>query len=483
MEPHRSKSKKYSSFKPRKVGSDEPVGARSAAASRTESSGDLEVVSAVSSSEPVVENSQKSGAKWLDRGHWLSFLGIFLFTFTLYFRPYELIPALSGFSSIAFAIAIVTLAVFVPTQFALEGKITELTPEVKCVLFLLVWAIITIPLAKDPALAWKELSDIFLKVAIVFIIMINVLRTRTRVVGLAFLGIAVGAWLSFKAIGLYQEGKFGSDGYRVSVDFGGMFGNPNDLSVHFVIFIPLAVALGVIFKNALARTVYFSAAGLMTAGCLVTQSRGGFLGLVAAAAVLAWKFGRKNRVRTIAWSLVVGTLVVMVAPGNYGLRIASIFIPSLDPVGSSSQRTDLLWRSIFVALRNPIGIGFGNSPIIGAGGLGTHNSYTQVWSELGWLGLFAYLMLLIGPLRKLAVIEKETEDQDVYRWEHYFSIGLQASIVGFMVSSFFASIAFHWYIYYPIAFAVAVRRIHGAREWERAEFREAKRNDLAPQPA
>ena len=44
------------------------------------------------------------------------------------------------------------------------------------------------------------------------------------------------------------------------------------------------------------------------------------------------------------------------------------------------------------------------------------------------------------------------------------SIGLQASIVGYMVSSFFASVAYNWFIYYLIAYAVAFRRIYSLEE-------------------
>src|SRR5256885_628211 len=54
------------------------------------------------------------------RGHLLSFAGLFLFTIVLYFRPYELFDALSGFNSMAFLIAVPTLVVYFLTQFMLE---------------------------------------------------------------------------------------------------------------------------------------------------------------------------------------------------------------------------------------------------------------------------------------------------------------------------------------------------------------------------
>ena len=59
--------------------------------------------------------------------------------------------------------------------------------------------------------------------------------------GLMWLSIGVGVMLSYQAIGLYRQGIFEAEGYRVQVDFGGMFGNPNDLALHMVIFIPVAV--------------------------------------------------------------------------------------------------------------------------------------------------------------------------------------------------------------------------------------------------
>ena len=115
-------------------------------------------------------------------------------------------------------------------------------------------------------------------------------------------------------------------------------------------------------------------------------------------------------------------------------------------------------QSFRVTLRNPLGIGIGNFPIVGIRNLETHNSFTQVSSELGWLALFAYLKLLIHPLRKLAAVERLTIGSQELGWLHVVSIGVYASIVGFMVSGFFASVAYSWYAYYPIAFAICLRR-------------------------
>jgi hypothetical protein len=68
-----------------------------------------------------------SSDRWLARnGHTLTYAGIFLFTLILYFRPYEWIPALSSFNSMAFVVAVATLLVYLPTQFSVEGSLTAL---------------------------------------------------------------------------------------------------------------------------------------------------------------------------------------------------------------------------------------------------------------------------------------------------------------------------------------------------------------------
>jgi hypothetical protein len=408
-----------------------------------------------------------SSDRWLTRnGHTLTYVGIFLFTFTLYFRPYEWIPGLSSFDSMAFFIAIATLLIYLPTQFSIEGSLTALPVEIKCALFLGFWSLLTIPIARDPSMAWEKFSEEYIKVIVIFVVMINTLRTKSRLKGIMWLGTAAGLMLSYEAVKLYRAGIFQTEGYRVSVEFGGMFGNPNDLALHLVIFTPIAVALGIASKNKFFKLMYFISAAFMVMGNIVTQSRGGFLGLLGVAIVLVWKFGKKQRLKTVLISSIVGLMVMVFAPGNFGLRMLSIFIPGLDPVGSSDQRRELLIQSLWATLYNPQGLGIGNFPVISIRNLETHNAYTQISSELGWLGIIAYIILLISPLRKLGAIERRMFAQEDSSWIYYLSIGVQASIIGYMVSSFFGPVAYQWYIYYPIAFAVCLRRVYQNEQLE-----------------
>lgn len=399
--------------------------------------------------------------QWISRhGHTFTYAGLYLFSILVLMRPYETVPGLGFLSATAFYFALVTLAVYIPTQFASEGNLTILTTEVKCVFALIALALVTMPIASSPGMAWEEFNNIFIKAVLMFIVMVNVVRTRARLMGLIWLSLVTGVYLGYTAFGMYLRGEFTVEGYRIGVEIGGMFGNPNDMSIHFITMIPIAISLMLASRNKLMKLVYLAVTITMICGNMVTYSRGGFLGLIAGSAVLAWKLGRRNRVLVSSLAIVAFSLITFLAPNNFGLRVLSIFIPGLDGAGSSDQRRELLERSILVSIRNPWGVGIGNFPIYGVRNLVSHNAYTQVSSELGILGLIAYLIFIISPFRKLGAIERTLFKREEFDWFYYLSIGLQASIVGYMVSSFFASVAYNWFIYYLIAYAVAFRRVY-----------------------
>jgi len=200
---------------------------------------------------------------------------------------------------------------------------------------------------------------------------------------------------------------------------------------------------------------------MMIPATVVTFSRGGFLGLAAAAVVLAWKLGRRNRAIVVIASIVVVALFLAFAPGDYGIRVASIFNSSLDPFGSADMRRQLLYRSINVALRHPVfGIGMGNFHTVSLHELVSHNAYTQVAAEMGMTAFVVYVLFIISPLRRLRKIEMSSLFNRSQSRFYYMAVGLQASLAAYMVASFFGSVAYLWYIYYLVGYAVALRRIY-----------------------
>jgi len=409
------------------------------------------------------------------RGHGLTFALLFVFSIVLYLRPYELIPALSGFKTMAFWIGIVTLTVYFVTQLAVEGNLTARPREVNMVLLIGIAGLLSIPLAIDPSEAWNTFVDFLIKTILIFIVLVNVIRTEQRMKLLMYLVLGVSIYLSIHVITDYQAGVFtiGSEEtntQRIGGAIKGLFDNSNDLALHLVTIIPLAFMLGQENKNPLRKMVFWGTTLLMIAAVIITFSRGGFIGLIVMALVLVRKLGRRNK------SLAVGALVLgvvfflAVAPGAYAGRLATIFDSASDLTGSSSQRTEVLKRSIWVTLRYPLfGVGLGNFHHKSAQELGTHNAYTQVSSEMGVAAMVFYIMFLVHPLRKLRMIERELFERNENSRFYYFAIGIQASLVGYMVASFFAAVAYQWYIYYLVAYAICLRRIYYLQEANKLE--------------
>lgn len=394
-------------------------------------------------------------------GHGITYAGLFLFTVILYFRPYEYLSSAQWLYSSASWMAILTLIIFFPTQFMLEGNLTARPLEVNLVLLLTITGLLSIPFAINSTEAWDTFNDIFIKAVLMFIVIVNVVRTKLRLHGLFLLTLVVSCVISFNAVRDYSAGKVTVEGYRIAGTIGGMFANPNDMALHLVTVIPIAIVLGLSSRNIALKTLYWLVAGLLVAGLTVTYSRGGFLGLIFVVTVLAWKLGRRNRLAVMLALVVGGVAFIAFAPGNYGLRLASIFIPGLDPYGSRGARQDLLTRSVVVALRYPLfGVGMGNFHYRGLQEQVSHNAYTQVAAEMGLAACVIYVKFLLAPLRRLRLIEAATLSEKKDYYYYYLSVGLQASLVGFMVSSFFASVAYHWYLYYLIGYAVCFRRLY-----------------------
>src|SRR5258706_10584942 len=412
--------------------------------------------------EPTTTLEQTNpSATFLKHGHAFSYAALFLFTAILYLRPAEFYPSALT-ASIALLLGIATLGFFIPTQLSLEGILTARPREVDLVLLFCLTGLLSIPLAINRQEAWGEFSGTFIRCIVIFVVMINVVRTEARLKGLIFLAMAAGIWLSVVAINDYRLGLMTVEGYRAAGRGTGIFGNTNDMALHLVTVLPITVALMLGSKGAARKLIYGACAALMIAAIVLSYSRGAFIGMLIVLLFIAWKLGRQRRLEIVFAVLGFACLIILLAPDKYGSRLLSIFIPSLDAEGSADARRGELFRSIYVALRHPLlGIGMGNyQPEMSYKGLVTHNSYTQVAAEMGMVALACYVMLIVTPLKKPGRLGRETFETRRESRFYYLALGLQASLIAYLISSFFLSVAYVWYVYYLVPYAVCLRRLY-----------------------
>ena len=397
------------------------------------------------------------------RGHAFSFAALFLFTIILYARPAEFYP--SPFTNyLALTVGLVALALFAATQIVLEGTLTARPPEVHLVLLFVLTALLSIPLAIDPAIAWGEFSGTYIRGVLIFVVIVNVVRTEARLNALLLVAVTTALVLSIIAINDYRLGLLTIEGYRAAGHGTGLFGNTNDMALHLVTMLPISVALFFRSRMLLGKVVHAACAAIMISGILLSFSRGAFLGMLVVFVFFAFRLVRRSKLGMVLLVITAATAIILLAPSGYGTRLLSIFIPGLDPGGSADSRRGELIRSAYVALRHPLlGVGMGNyQPLMSLKGLVTHNSYTQVAAEMGMTALVIYLMFIVAPFRKLSAITRETFGTRKDSRFYYLALGLQASLLAFMVSSFFLSVAYSWNLYYLVGYAVCFRRLYEA---------------------
>ncbi len=422
---------------------------------KTTGAANLAVTASASQTRPDTSRTKQT---LLKRGHLISYIGLVLFTALVYFRPYEVFPSLKWTSSSAFWIAVFTMLIYVPVQLGLEGKITIRLPEINLVLLLLLCGLLSVPFALDRTRAWTGFVE-FLKVILMFIIMVNVVRSEIRLRIIIMLILVVSCWMSVAAIHDYRLSRFALPGARIEGVIGGLFDNPNDMALHLVTMVPIAIAFFLSSRRLIGRLVYPVCAGLMIAGTVASFSRGGFLGLVCATGVLVWRLARRNRVLFLAIALVLCAGFVALAPSDYRTRIAT------TGDGSSVARQNDLKRSIFVLVHHPLlGVGMDNYVLFSNTDHATHNAYTQVGSEMGVPAMVIYIMFLLAALKPLRRIGFETSDVRTKSHFRYLAAGFEASLIGYMVASFFASVAYLWYLYYLVGYAICLARLYQASE-------------------
>jgi O-antigen ligase len=421
--------------------------------------GDATTLWGISRQEPPGPNAA------IGFGNSLAFAGLYLFTFLLYARPNDLLPSIFGAFPIVKMVAVLTALTYGASMFVASRPITIWPLEVRMLLLMVILAVLFMPFAVSPQDSVDTFSDSFFKIVLIFVLIINLVNSYKRLHSLLKLLLTCASALAVVAIRDFLSGK----NSRGSIEgVGGMFSNPNDFAAVLALLIPLAVALALSSKGGLARLVYVACSMLLSVAVLITFSRGAFLGLIALGGVLLWRLRPRFVLAWIAAGLLmVAAVSVTIGSGN---RLSTILNPATDETGSAQERQFILQRAAVVAVRHSvIGVGIGNFHHYSFREKDAHNAYLEVWAELGMGGLIAYLTLILAPFRSLRDLELKTAGvrDEMSRKGYHLSVGLQATLAAYIVCSFFGSLQYQWYLYYPVAFAISLRIIHG-RETSKA---------------
>jgi O-antigen ligase len=432
--------------------------------------------------------------------HDADYLWMLTFTALLFFRPQDQLPPLEPLH-LAELTAIAGLGAMAVRRLNAGLTVAKVNAEVIGVVMLGAVIILTIPFSFWPGGSLKVFSDIYVKIILIFALMVSTITTPRRIRQMTWVMMIASGYIAARGVFDYLRGVNLVEGNRLRGAIGGMFENPNDLALNLVTF--LAPTLFIIIQDRKTSRRVFACvlATLMLAAIVCTKSRSGFLGLIAMGAVVVF-YTARLKPALVFGILLTGLLAIPAMPQSFWDRMDSIMNAEEDPSGSREARIRLFNQGIEVFAQNPItGIGAGQfqnytGPEMVEKWRVTHNAWLQVAAELGIFGLciffalvvrgyracFASLRILRGTSRTRAPVAYGAgwrrspaappnplgltpEDERILEMN---ARGMIAAFVGWTICSFFASVAFNWTFYYVLALAVAGREILTQRRAEMA---------------
>lgn len=425
----------------------------------------------------------------LERLDYLAFKALLAFALVLFIRPQDLLPFLEPLhlADLTGAFAVITL---VGARLGRGAPLARMPFEFLAVLALGGLMLATSPFSVWPGGSVSVFTDLFIKVIVVFALLVNTVTTRRRFERLVSVVVLSTSYIAVRAVIDYGRGVNIVEGGRVQ-GTGGLFGNPNDMALNMVALLPLAVALALRADRGRLWLRMGALVGVpaLAAAIIFSKSRGGTVGLLAMLGVLIYQM-RRLRPGIAAMVVAAGLATLPMLPESFTERMSSIFNPDEDPTGSREARKRLLREGYQTFLENwTVGIGAGQFQNYRPEERDepwreTHNAVLQVAAEMGVGGLVVFLVIIgsgfVAAYRAAAALRKlrrqrrpRGPDPGRARREplELYAAAMAASLTGWFVAAMFASVAYYWTLYLVLGLAVALRDLtlrEVARETEAA---------------
>lgn len=306
-----------------------------------------------------------------------------------------------------------------------------------------------------------EQAEIFIRTAFIPFVLISGLVDTTRRQHIMFIIVIVASLLTVLnghvqatdelGIGLMGNPIY-NEGGNLRITYIGFLADPNDLGMFLVMSIPLIFY----FKErmpSILRIAAWGAIGFILYGIYLTNSRGTLLAVLS---LLAFWFWRKYGTTKSVFIGLASSPVLLV--------IMSSFREISAEEESAQGRLDAWYAGIEMLTGSPL-FGVGQGAFMEYHRLTAHNSFVLAFAELGVIGCFIWVAMLVVTMLTLLKINKQDYlpkgfvctpvQQDVMKEEAKTAIVLIYSMIGFMVSGFFLSRTYIPILYLYLALSSA----------------------------
>lgn len=195
-------------------------------------------------------------------------------------------------------------------------------------------------------------------------------------------------------VGVGWTGVGLSQGTRIQ--YVGIFNDPNDLGLLFVMSLPMALYLsGRGGWMGLVRLFWLAVAGVLLYGIYLTDSRGTLLALLVILAVYVW------------WRRGLLTAMVLGAIALVGMMALPSRMQDLDvSEASAAGRVDSWYEGLQMFREHPL-LGVGADMYTDVNPLTAHNSFVLVLAETGIIGFTLWLALVVYCFRMMHAAIRE----------------------------------------------------------------------------
>jgi O-antigen ligase len=243
--------------------------------------------------------------------------------------------------------------------------------------------------------------------------------------------------------------------------WGGVSGDPDYFSLLAVLWLPLATLFIVSRRPMWERLFCLGSAILTVVAIVVSASRGGFIGLVTA--LLFFAMHSKRRFQILAATIVLIPLLALV-PGS---PLTRLMHPNASDDESSDNRLALWGAGVRMFEGSPLtGIGVDQFALNLKNYPETrhldfhvaHNTYVDIGSQMGLLGLIPFLALIYCTYRALRQVAQQTA-HDESSLLHEVALGIQAGVIACAVSILFLSAWWEGMLWFVLFLTICIRKV------------------------
>ena len=250
----------------------------------------------------------------------------------------------------------------------------------------------------------------------------------------------------FSVDGIGWSGVPLSQGTRIS--YVGIFNDPNDLAMFFIMNIPLVFYLISISGNKILKFSGYVLVSLLFYGVFLTNSRGGLVGLLAlSASYIYFRYGKVKSMFIFSVAL----------PAAY--VVMSVFRKIDSSEDSAQGRINAWYDGIQMFKYRPLfGVGKGQFEEIHY--RAAHNSFVLIMAELGTFGFVLWFMtiaLTMMMLIKIFNLSKEKyANSPALLADIFFAKCIFLSFIGFLSTAFFLSRTYEIFVYIFLGLACSL---------------------------